>query len=799
MAEALVAVGAIASAVQITDCVCRLTKVLHGRYEAFSNSEENIARLKRTLEDFELVARNIRLYQAKHASSVAATVEHEVLPNVITRLEGCQAELELLREINDAAKPITSSVRQVKKLGRRIKWVYDEKKTAASLLRLEQHKTTLMLAMQPIGLCNDIKFRRDIHDLRSDIVAHAQDTAVYNEQSSRSIDALRNQVNRNGEEQTGTLAGLCTSYDAHARQFIAYSEDSLARQQQQLNLLQHVPATAKKVDNLASEFARFSMSAESFRAETRASTLSADAFVRLFRQQIMVVLPEMKEQVMSQTRAESRGWVREEFERLPKALAEVMKEALQHYTSDSTLANPTRDQDDEIKFPDGFVDEPSEAGRPLRGLVTHSTQQIEQVRSTTPGVQKSPTRDAKLRANRKTWSFKWRFGILRVSLARSFVEYDGTETDSGVFEANIDFVPAPWLFRRGFLLLYTSSPDLRGYAIRCPTISTFAVIPRNSAPFKCIKDGRVEDLQEMFDKRLAAPSDRDEDGYTLLNQAIWSADIDICRCLLAVGADPEVADSGSSGLNAMDTNLRLFILWLCDEDRKAQRARLSNFHLLQSATTRAAQDSNPVKSVNWFFVPFELDNPVLEFGFESMQMLKDVGYDFTAVDETGFTPIMYAAYGHNHNHVELLLEFGADVNVQSAYGTNVIHYTLECPQVIPQDPDRLIATLRLLIEAGCDISATDNWGYTPSAMALRLDAKAWRGITHRFELWTRALAECGIDIEDVLAAESEVRAQSTAIDRVLPKRDTLRRRKRPIEDVGEEDSDTVQQSIRRKR
>ncbi|KAI9726025.1 MAG: hypothetical protein M1835_003788, partial [Candelina submexicana] len=63
MAEALVAVGAIASAVQITDCVCRLTKVLHEKYEAFSSSEENIARLKRTLEDFELVARNIRLYQ----------------------------------------------------------------------------------------------------------------------------------------------------------------------------------------------------------------------------------------------------------------------------------------------------------------------------------------------------------------------------------------------------------------------------------------------------------------------------------------------------------------------------------------------------------------------------------------------------------------------------------------------------------------------------------------------------------------------------------------------------------------
>lgn len=63
MAEALIVVGAIASAVQITDCVFRLSKALHGKYEAFGDAEENVIRLRRTLEDFELVAHNLRLYQ----------------------------------------------------------------------------------------------------------------------------------------------------------------------------------------------------------------------------------------------------------------------------------------------------------------------------------------------------------------------------------------------------------------------------------------------------------------------------------------------------------------------------------------------------------------------------------------------------------------------------------------------------------------------------------------------------------------------------------------------------------------
>ena len=65
MAEALIAVGAIASAVQITDCACRLTNVLHGKFQAFSDTEEDIARLQRAVEDFELVARNLRLYQVR--------------------------------------------------------------------------------------------------------------------------------------------------------------------------------------------------------------------------------------------------------------------------------------------------------------------------------------------------------------------------------------------------------------------------------------------------------------------------------------------------------------------------------------------------------------------------------------------------------------------------------------------------------------------------------------------------------------------------------------------------------------
>ncbi|KAI9712978.1 MAG: hypothetical protein M1812_006725 [Candelaria pacifica] len=805
MAEALIVVGAIASAVQITDCVCRLTKVLHGKYETFSSTEENILRLKGMIEDFDLVARNLRLYQAEHASSVAANVEHEVLPAIVTKLKGCQVELELLGAIIDAAKPTTSSGGRVNKIGRRIRWVYDEKKTSASLLRLEQHKATVMIALQTIGLRNDIKLRQGINDLRSDTLVQAQNFAFNIEQSTRSVDALRDAVNRSDEQQTKTLAELCTSYDGHARQFLAYSNNSLAHQEKQLDLLQQVPVTANKVANLASEFARFTMSNDSFRAETRASTLSADAFVRLFRQQFLFVLPEMKEQFISQMRTEYKGWVREEFDQLSKAFAEVMRETVQHYGTTPGLTDPSHSRDHDFSFPDDFIDNQDQLGRSSGGGKVIDTSQNSQSRFKDSVPHDGPTRYSKLRADCKIWSFKWRFGTLRVSITRSSTACREIKHESRVFEANIEFLPASWLFQRGLSLSYTSSTDLRGYIQRCPDITTFAVIPKKTGPFKCIFDGRIEDLREMFDKRLAAPSDRDENDRTLLVYAIMCGVTDICRCLLAVGADPEII--GGGGFNALQILIfRLIGLSIRGTLNKERTEAYSGmYRMLELRTGEAAIRNDPemYQLADFWDLPVRQEDERTSFDpssfvSEGMQFLKDIGYDFNALDTYGWAPLLCTAQVNNPTSIGLLLMYGGDPNIRSSTGMNALHmlvYGLHTST----NYRHFTSSLKLLIRAGCDILATTSDGYTPSVLAWIFDAIAYKGFTDRFKLWTQALAECGIDIKDVLAAESEERAESSAVDRGSPGQGTLRQRTRPIKDTGEEGLDTVSNSNSKKR
>ena len=51
---------------------------------------------------------------------------------------------------------------------------------------------------------------------------------------------------------------------------------------------------------------------------------------------------------------------------------------------------------------------------------------------------------------------------------------------------------------------------------------TYNVVPRNSPVFQCVRKDDVRGLQDLFSKRLASPSDCDEEDKTLLHVSITS-------------------------------------------------------------------------------------------------------------------------------------------------------------------------------------------------------------------------------------------------------------------------------------
>ena len=124
-----------------------------------------------------------------------------------------------------------------------------------------------------------------------------------------------------------------------------------------------------------------------------------------------------------------------------------------------------------------------------------------------------------------SWTFHWRIGKLRVIISttvtkrRESPDYrvGGFVSPQKSYKVTVQFIPAQSLIQlRGVELSVANRQDQRGYYQICPLLSTFAVVPSDAEVFRLVKDNNIEGIQNLFQKRLAAPSDRNESGETLL-------------------------------------------------------------------------------------------------------------------------------------------------------------------------------------------------------------------------------------------------------------------------------------------
>ena len=147
---------------------------------------------------------------------------------------------------------------------------------------------------------------------------------------------------------------------------------------------------------------------------------------------------------------------------------------------------------------------------------------------TTAGSRVEHRNEANVRSvknQRRSWVYDWAVGKLWVTLLTSITKRKASPAyavgkspvSRKAYRVNIDFQPAQSLIiLRGLTISVDSTQDQRGYYQICPFISTFAVVSYNAEVMVFAQNNDVEGLQNLFARRLAAPSDRDGSGMTPL-------------------------------------------------------------------------------------------------------------------------------------------------------------------------------------------------------------------------------------------------------------------------------------------
>ena len=134
-------------------------------------------------------------------------------------------------------------------------------------------------------------------------------------------------------------------------------------------------------------------------------------------------------------------------------------------------------------------------------------------------------RTSKTRIKSQTRIYRWAIGTLWVSCSSFRIErveqredlFDQAPSAQKSYKVTIGFQPSQSLMEmRGIMISIKRFQDQRGHYQLCPSLSTFAVIPESSEVFQSAVRNDVAGLRCLFAQRLAAPSDRDEGGFTPL-------------------------------------------------------------------------------------------------------------------------------------------------------------------------------------------------------------------------------------------------------------------------------------------
>lgn len=258
---------------------------------------------------------------------------------------------------------------------------------------------------------------------------------------------------------------------------------------------------------------------------------------------------------------------------------------------------------------------------------------------------------------------------------------------------------------------------------------TNTCLQKGSKVDKCDQSGRrplhyacmsgCKDVVQLLLNHGAAADDLDLQGQTALFYAVSSGNEESVELLLASGADPNVQRNTDQAtvlhIALQNKNLGLAeILLMHDINVNLQNSNgQSAFHLVAKFGSRDVVEAchalkpNPSLKDNSgrhaiHYAVFNQDTSVIK-------SLLSAGWSVDAVDGDGNTPLLLSAKEGSYEHMSILIESQADVNVQNNDEMSPIHYAIS-----HQEPD----LLELLIANEADLDVQDKVGRSPLIHAL---------------------------------------------------------------------------------